>query len=341
MAGTKHLIRYRFPGFRLRPFSRIAKGDRITQHVVRLASVYGDECHASGTAFFIAPRLLITARHVIEDHMEHHADVAEISDHRQGTTLFRDANFGIFVVQVMENGCPGGAIWVVEKIYTSMFSDIAYFVVAPHSLLAREYRFDLIGLNLFPPPEGEKVFAIGFHNSRAKVEKTSDDKLAIRWNDECSLTRGRVKTIYRERRDNTKLHFPCYETDLRFEGGMSGGPVFDDKGFVCGVICSSFSLLQDGDSSVAYVATLWPSMGTLIEYPVDNTDKLFLRPILELAKEETIVAFPWEAVHLEYDDEGVPARVGYQEVEVNPRRSIFSRIRSCFQYLFAKISEKM
>ena len=35
------------------------------------------------------------------------------------------------------------------------------------------------------------------------------------------------------------LPFPCYHVGARFDAGMSGGPVFDEYGSLCGLVCAS------------------------------------------------------------------------------------------------------
>lgn len=46
---------------------------------------------------------------------------------------------------------------------------------------------------------------------------------------------GRVSKIYPKHRDSTFLPAPCCEAYLDVRGGMSGGPVFNEKGLLCGI----------------------------------------------------------------------------------------------------------
>ena len=63
------------------------------------------------------------------------------------------------------------------------------------------------------------------------------------------LYRGRIRCEYREGRDAGMLPGPCYETDLAFENGASGGPVFDEQGRVFAVNSTGI-----GGTDIAYVS---------------------------------------------------------------------------------------
>lgn len=54
------------------------------------------------------------------------------------------------------------------------------------------------------------------------------------------------------------LKWPGYRVNARIEPGMSGGPVLNRKGQLCGLLCSSFSGLAGDGDAVGYVTTLWP-----------------------------------------------------------------------------------
>lgn len=54
------------------------------------------------------------------------------------------------------------------------------------------------------------------------------------------IGRGFVTQIFEKARDSVMLPFPCFESDIPIYGANSGGPVFDAKGRICGINCSSF-----------------------------------------------------------------------------------------------------
>lgn len=51
---------------------------------------------------------------------------------------------------------------------------------------------------------------------------------------------GTVTERFPNGRDAVMLPFPCFQTDMPVYGANSGGPVFDEKGRVCGINCTSY-----------------------------------------------------------------------------------------------------
>lgn len=54
------------------------------------------------------------------------------------------------------------------------------------------------------------------------------------------LSLGYVSEIFEKMRDRVMLPFPCIQTDVPIYGGNSGGPLFDIRGRICAVHCTSF-----------------------------------------------------------------------------------------------------
>lgn len=54
------------------------------------------------------------------------------------------------------------------------------------------------------------------------------------------LSLGCVSAIFEKMRDRVMLPFPCIQTDVPIYGGNSGGPLFDVRGRICAVHCTSF-----------------------------------------------------------------------------------------------------
>lgn len=61
------------------------------------------------------------------------------------------------------------------------------------------------------------------------------------------LSFGYVSAIFEKMRDSVMLPFPCIQTDVPIYGGNSGGPLFDVRGRICAVHCTSF-----GGNDVAF-----------------------------------------------------------------------------------------
>lgn len=73
------------------------------------------------------------------------------------------------------------------------------------------------------------------------VQGSTPLKFAVR------LSLGYVGEIFAKMRDSVMMPFPCIQTDVPIYGGNSGGPLFDVRGRICAVHCTSF-----GGNNVAF-----------------------------------------------------------------------------------------
>jgi hypothetical protein len=114
---------------------------------------------------------------------------------------------------------------------------------------------------------------------------------------------GVVEEVHDERRDSYRLPFPCFRTNARFDRGMSGGPVFSEEGYLCGIICSSMppELGNEDGEHVSYVASLWPSMGIVVAYDREGYPHGVFYPAMELATGGFIAAIDAAKVSVVYD----------------------------------------
>lgn len=91
---------------------------------------------------------------------------------------------------------------------------------------------------------------------------------------------GTVTERFDTGRDKVMLPFPCYQSDMPLYGANSGGPVFDERGRVFGINCSSYAGATDLSFHVSMkgVLELWARNIELIpEDPVPRQ-----RSVLEL-----------------------------------------------------------
>ncbi len=121
---------------------------------------------------------------------------------------------------------------------------------------------------------------------------------------DATTTTGTVLEVHHERRDSARLPFPCFRTDARFDGGMSGAPVFDENGHVCGVICSNLPPAAPDGEHVSYVSTLWPLLAIPIDAPWDRYPAGTRYPLYEYAAAGILDTVGLEHVALEKRPEG-------------------------------------
>jgi hypothetical protein len=110
---------------------------------------------------------------------------------------------------------------------------------------------------------------------------------------------GEVRKVYYARRDSSHLPFPCYQVSARFDRNMSGGPVFDEDGLLCGIVCNGMedrpaaeavcNVIEDEAEAepVSHAAALWPifASGSIVEESGRQ------RSLLELAQARVIHVF--------------------------------------------------
>ena len=260
----------------------------ITEWALPLASNQGDYWWACGTAVVVAPYLAITAKHVFNDHW-----------HRQqgsppGPTG-ANGDFSMIAFQAPETGEP--MLWAVRRIWPSAHTDIAFLKLTPWNESAAKHIWRWLTLNLLPPPVGTRISAFGYHASTIAKRKP------VRWTHQASTSYGRVEEVFEQQRDRVRLDFQCFSVDAQFEGGMSGGPVFNDAGEVCGLICSSIPPVPPESTHTSYVTTLWPAMGAVLDLDRQGHEPSSY-PAIELARGGHIVARNWEHVEVGFSETG-------------------------------------
>jgi hypothetical protein len=262
----------------------------ITEFGIALASKRDNYYWACGTAVIVAPHLAITATHNVQDHWEkNQGKWPEAGDVTGG--------FSLFAFQVPEGG--EACLWTVPRLWNSPHTDITFLKLIPGSVSAASYRWRQPKLNALPPDVGSRIAAFGYHSS--KIEPGTP----VQWHHKLSNSFGTVKDVYVERRDSVLRKYPCFSTDARFDGGMSGGPVFNEAGELCGLICSGIDAFDAQDQHTCYVSTLWPSLATFIDLDRVGHPTGVQYPAIELARDGQMVVRNWQRVGLERDDTGI------------------------------------
>lgn len=247
-------------------FREIDSTDGIREYGLSLAAVKGDEWHPSGTAVVIAPRFAITAKHLFDE------------------DWYRLERFSVVASQVLQNGTLG-ALWTVDRVFPSPITDVSLLYLSPvsGSQSAFDYRWERTPIiNLVPPKVGETIIGFGYPKSEVEVTRASCT-MTVKWSDRPSITKGTVREVHHESRDSGMLRYPCFRTNARFDNGMSGGPVFNEKGELCGIIGSGMPPVDDTQEWASYVTSLWPTMGILVDVPIGGHPADYPYPLCELA----------------------------------------------------------
>jgi hypothetical protein len=266
----------------------------ITEVALQLVAFRDGYYDAAGTCVMINGPLAITARHVVEDYWRSFEKDVHRRDINDGNN---EGTFHLRAYQISGDG-KSLAVFDVNKVFFSNCTDIAFLKLKP--VLGNPIMFRT-ALSLLPPPVGSQIQGFGYHSARA-----TELQGVLQISRSPVTTAGRVTEIYDERRDRSALNFPCFETNARFDGGMSGGPIFNEDGRLCGIICRNLppDPTEPNQEHVSWVATLWPMMATTIDIEREGKAAGAQYPVLDLARDGILAATGWERVKLRYDASG-------------------------------------
>ncbi|MDN5275144.1 MAG: hypothetical protein JWP06_1045 [Candidatus Saccharibacteria bacterium] len=255
--------------------------DPIKEFVSPILYVSGDNYQSMGTLVIIRPGLAVTAKHVITHHLEENGINAIAGNHTMP--------FQLLAYQLSEDE-KSDASWFITNCFLSQSTDIAYLKLAPGNKQAADImqcpdEVKIMAMDLEPPTVGSKVYGFGYPDTT--VDK--DDIITFNLN---SHTTGGIVTEV-DMRGSGRLSFPTFQLRAIVNGGMSGGPVFNEKGSLVGIMSDSFAGIE-----YSHAALLWPSMSTKVifdraDYPELNGQQY---PIVELAKDGHISVNGWKNI---------------------------------------------
>jgi S1-C subfamily serine protease len=231
-----------------RPFERLEATTSLSEAGLRLvADIYTDRARVLGTAIIVSGNLIVTAKHVLTD----------LTTPSQGESSF-DIDHHLTAVQLLP-----GPEYIVWDIASGMFdptSDLALLQLATNPGVSNPdmpINWRRPRVNPFPPDVGERIFAFGYRKSTIRVSSNNQGGSHVDLNDEPIASVGVVREIFEWRR-GALLPFPCYQVSARFDAGMSGGPVFEETGALCGIVCSNFAGSHLEGEPISFVTSLWP-----------------------------------------------------------------------------------
>ena len=239
----------------------------------------GSEEIVSGTAVIVGPGLALTAYHVIADFVERYEGDRDIG-------LHLNVSFELLLFLGLDQGKTILPLKVL-RIWNSDPLDIAILALAVPEELPEGHIWKAPTLSLLPPKMGEDVCAFGFADSQVARNEPSAIN-TINLHPRTAL--GTVRMVHHDQRDRFRLPFPCFQTDARFDGGMSGGPVFNSTGSLCGIICSTLPPSDPTEEHISYACTLWPMMGIAVDIGINSYATGLYRPMYSLLEEGKIMA---------------------------------------------------
>ena len=268
------------PTFKLQPADTPA-----SELAVRiLVEFAGGETQVIGTALIVAGYLAITAKHNLDDIFERFG-AEEVAKNQ---FEIRDYAVRLYQTAPGPNG-PKYVIWNVVQAWPAPETDLAVLHLALHGQtdpdVPLQWRAPV--LRAMPPQIGSAVVGFGYHSSMVNTVPIAGGGYHLDLNDQPTATTGEVEEILPNGQPSGRFTFPCFRVCARFDGGMSGGPVLDEAGAVCGIISGSYGN-ADG-TPISYVATIWPILRTVISANrAGNPLRDVEYPLIDLALDGTI-----------------------------------------------------
>lgn len=282
-------------------FNKTGLDQVVNEVCLALTAHKNGEYRPSGTAIIIAKGLAITAKHVLEDFLKYFDDIRV-----NGTGLSLEGSFNLLAFNIQANGTKG-IVFNVTKLWISPISDIAILKLSVHktSTDVKLPRSVTVDFNI--PSPGDRICGFGYPRPSINAEKNK-----ILWTTDPRTTTGEIIEVFPQGRDSSMINFPCFRTNARFDPSMSGGPIINKSGCVCGLICSSMPPDEDDGEHVSYVCALWPMVN--IEIDVKRSDKSIegTYPIMELVNNGFIDSEGCEKIVFETDSSGKTIRFGYR-----------------------------
>ncbi len=205
---------------------------------------HGDNVRSIGTCFHIGNGLLVTAAHVVD----HALDVENIP-HRADLGVFYTRARSTSRPQQQEEATQADGWLDVNYVHMLEGADLALLQVQEPTEGDKPLLLT-VKLSFRPPPVGSDTVAMGY-TSYARGPAQPD------FVGEIKATQGRVQEVFLDGQSVMKP-FAFFQTDARYDGGMSGGPVFSETGPVIGAITSSLPAFGPEDTHTSYSSLLAP-----------------------------------------------------------------------------------
>ena len=219
--------------------------------IMPVVAMKGRYLRGVGTCFVISSQgLVITARHVIEDALE-----IDEQGEKNNPDLWIGALYTAEPGPEDFGKTPDllGGLIPAHQVHYSESHDIALMQLnlPERHETGEKLRMPQLKLGMRIPQEGESCVGIGYHSMDWKQATESHTHEIFQ---SYSASKGHIGTVHLIKRDNVLMKFPCFQTDCKFVGGMSGGPVIElVNGSVIGIVCASFDMME-GEAHISYAS---------------------------------------------------------------------------------------
>lgn len=231
----------------------------VSEIALRVLVEYeGGDAYVIGTATLIAPFLALTAKHVVDEILTKYG-AEDAADGAKEIT-----KYGVRLYQCLPG--PHYVVFGVVGGWSCSDTDISvlHLGLSASSDPNVPLRWRTPPLVFGPPLVGSSLAAFGYHSSTVATRPGEGDGYHMDLNDKPTTSTGVVEQVLPKGQPAGNFTFPCYMMAARFDGGMSGGPVFDEGGALCGIISGSLFPGDEHEEPISYVCMLWPILRLLI-----------------------------------------------------------------------------
>lgn len=195
----------------------------------------GGSVSSEGSAVMIGPGVALCARQVVEPHLDKIAT---------GSTVM--PAIGLLTEEgVLQH-------WSATRGTAIARSDLCILSLELASPLSDARPIRLARISTRSPRVGELLTMFGFRSLSGAVARGGVLQGGV------IACKGPVAKVWTGGRDRVLLPSPVLEVDCPAFGGMSGGPVFDEWGYLVGLVSSSID--DGGQGGPTYVSMLYPAM---------------------------------------------------------------------------------
>jgi hypothetical protein len=257
-----------------------AKDTPMSEFSLRLIVEFAEgDTHIIGTATVVCGHLAITAAHNLDDILTRFGPGARLEGN------VKISAYAVRVIQVLPG--PAYRVYNVHAVWMNGESDIAILHLGLQGRSDPDAPIDWKQpiVNVVAPPLGSRVAAFGYHSSVIKRTPNPGGGYHLDIRDQPTTSVGVVEEILPRGQSAGRFTFPCLRVAARYDGGMSGGPVYNEAGDLCGIISGSYGV-TDGPP-ISYVTALWPMFRIMItvNHEGEPTDA---HPALDLALDRLI-----------------------------------------------------
>ncbi len=257
--------------------------DPLAQAVFPLCIVKDDHIFPVGTAFIISHLgIIASASHNIFEAIKLHRHGDKLLRLRKVSKQYKldDVSLSILHQRQNKNGSTQITIWPLNNVNIAHPTDVVFGSLV-HQIL---FAYPTLSLSPSIPKGGASILSLGY--SEFKYPASGIPLQSIRdgsfnWTTDYShrfrMCEGKIDAIFTQKFAAGFNDGPCFIADCEIEHGQSGGPVFNEQGFVCGV--NSAGLTELLETPGCLISMLFPTLPISIKSTVKLCDEVTINAI--------------------------------------------------------------